>query len=314
MKRVEQLITRIRRETENEEFGDSHGVSDNEFIDYLNDAQDRIYAEVIKTHPKFFLTETVESTANQTEVYTLPARIYLGQISMVEWSQTSQEEDYYVLKQAMLKERISDSIGAPVYYIRRNKEILFAPVPNNGGGFVRINYVEKVPKLDKRRGKILSVVTAGSGITSLILDTTEIIDRTEILDEQFICVVDKYGDQKMVAIPVTDISSSTGTVTIDAGFTFQTGETIAAGDYVVSGEYSVNRSEMQDTVERYLSSHLRMEILDRDSNAEGTASQIAKVSALLNEIVGSFQDNSDDIYEPPILDADYIVDDEFHGG
>jgi hypothetical protein len=314
MRRIEQLITRVRRETENEEFGDSYGIADNEFIDYLNDAQDRMYAEIIKTHPKFFLQETIVSTANQTEVVTLPARIYLGQISMVEWSTTNQPEDYYVLRQAMLKERISDTIGNPIYYIRRNKEILLAPVPNNGAGNLRINYAEKLPRLDKRRGKISSVTTSGSSITSLILDTAETIDRDEILDEQYICVVDKYGAQKMAAIPVTDISTSTGTVTIDAGFTFESGESIAADDYVVSGEFSTNRSEMQDIVERYLVSHLRMEILDRDSNAEGTASQVAKVTALLNEIVESFRDNNDDVFEPPILVADYIVDDEFHGG
>lgn len=314
MKRVEQLITRVRRETENEDFGDTYGIADNEFIDYLNDAQDRIYAEVVKTHPKFFMQESIGSTSNGTEVYTLPARIYLGQISTVEWSSTPNQEDYYPLKQAMLKERISDTIGNPVYYIRRNKEILFAPVPNTGSGYVRINYVEKLPKLDKRRAKILSVTTSGSSITSLVFDTTETIDRDAILDEQYICVVDKYGDQKMAAIPVTDVSTATGTVTLDAGFTFEAGESIAAGDYVVAGEFSTNRSELQDITERYLVSHLRMEILDRDSNAEGTASQVAKVTALLSEIVQSFQDNSDDIFEPPILDADYIVDDQYHGG
>lgn len=309
MKRVEQLIARVRAETENDEYGETYGVSENEIIDYLNDAQERIYAEVVKKHPKFFLSEEIGSTPVNVESYSLPARIFLGNITLLEWSATGNARDYYRLKQAMMVERLSYPVGHPTFYIRRNKEILFAPVPGTSSGFVRLTYVKKIPRLDKRRAQV-SAVTLDSGtstITSLTLDTSTTLERTELLDENYFCVVNKDGDQVMSSIPFTDIDSGTGAVTLGAGFTYESGESISVGDYLVKGEYTANKSSLFDTCERYLISHAKMETLDRDSNGQGTQSQAAKMETTLAEIVESFADNSDDVFEPAILDGDYFV-------
>lgn len=305
MRRVERIIERVRRETENDEFGENYGIDDEECIEYLNDAQDRIYAEIVKTHPKFFLKEYISSINVGVELLSLPTQIYIGQISLFEFGVTSNASDYYRLKPASILERTSVS-GTPAYYIRKNKSILFAPVPQSSG-YVRITYVEKLPRLDKRRATISSVTTSGTNITALTLDTSAELDRDNLLKENYISVVNADGEAVMFGIPITDIDSTTGVVTLDTTWDFQSGETIEAGNYIVQGQYSTNKSSLETICERYLSAHLRNDMYDRDANQQGTANQSSKMESLLAEIVGSFQDNTDDITEPPVLDGSYLI-------
>jgi hypothetical protein len=308
MRRVERIIERIRVETENEEYGNSSGISDNECIEYLNDAQDRIYSEIVKQHVRFFQTEDDLAAPVNTETLSLPARVYLGQLSLVEYSSTGNARDFYRLSQANYQERISYPVGNPVAYIRRNNELLFVPVPANSAGTVRLSYTKALPRLDKRRGKVSAVTIVGTNVTALTLDTAEEIDDTNLLKEAYLSVVSADGDLKMAGLPFSAIDTSTGVVTIDTSWDFETGESIAVGDYVVMGAYSCNRSQLQTICERYLSSHLRMEMLDRDANGQGTQNQNGKMEKMLAEIVASFADQSDDVIYPPVLDTSYLGD------
>lgn len=307
MDRVELLISRVRVETENTDFGESHGISDDECLGYLNDAQDRAYSEIIKKHPNVFVKQEIVPTVNAQEAYDLPTDIYLRKIVLLEYSSTGQEQDYYRIEQAQMAERLSYPIGHPRFYIGKNKQILLVPTPYSGG-FLRISYVKALPKLDIRRGKVLSVVQSGSDVTSITLDPAAAIDRDALLAKGWMSVVDKDGELVAKEIELTDINESTGLVTMSTK-TLSTGESITAGDYVVAGSYACNKSELDPIVERYLASHLRLEMLDRDSNTTGTASQNDKTAQMLNDIVDSFADMSDDNIYPTMLDSGYLLPD-----
>lgn len=311
MRRVERIIDRIRRETENEEVNATIGISDEEMLDYLNDAQDRVYAEVVKTHPKFYLKELRESIPANQESYALPSKIYLGQITLVEFSHTNRNEDFYRLRQAMMPERLSYPVGYPTYYIRRNNELLFVPTPGLSGGVIRLTYVERIPRLDKRRARVGAFTTSGQELTSLTLATGELIDRDNLILENAMCVVDKDGNLIMENIRFTDIDAATGVVALDGTHVFSSTESITTDSYVVMGSYTTNKSLLQDITERYLASHLKFEVFDRDSAVALASSQKQKLDEMLAEIVASFADVSDDILEPPILDPSYIIDDVF---
>lgn len=304
MDRVELQIDRIRVETENTDFGDTYGISDNEMLGYLNDAQDRIYAEINKRRPYFFVKESILTSPANTEAIDLPSKIYLGHISNVEYSQTGNQTDYDRLEQGSNHERDTNPGGAPLKYFRNNRQLFLIPTPS-AGGFVRVRYIEKIPKLDKRRAKVLSATTSGSSLTALTLDTSVEIDRDNLIKQNYLCIVDKHGVLKVRAIPFTDINTTTGVVTLES-FTFSSDDgTISAGDYVVAGEYSCNKSSLDDIVERYLVSHLRMEVLDRDGNTSGTATQTDKMANLLAEIVDTFSDVSYDVYNVAVIDENY---------
>lgn len=304
MDRVENQITRIRTETENTDFGDTYGISDNEMIAYLNDAQDRIYAEINKRRPYFFVRQTVLTSPANTEALDLPSKLYLGHISNVEYSQTGGQSDYSRLEQGSNHERDTNPGGNPLKYFRNNNQLFLIPTPSSGG-FVRIRYIERVPKLDKRRAKVASATFSGSSLTALTLDTTVEIDRDNLLTQNYMCVVDKYGSLKVRAIPFTDINSTTGVVTLETFSLGSDDSTISAGDYVVMGDYTCNKSSLDDITERYLVSHLRMEVLDRDGNTSGTATQNDKMNNLLGEIIDTFSDVSYDVYNVAVIDENY---------
>lgn len=305
MDRVELIISRIRRETENQDFGDNYGISQNECIGYLNDAQDRVYSEIIKKHPNLFIKEETQSVTAGTESYDLPTDIYLRKVNLLEFSTSTSVTDFYRLDQAQSAERVSYPIGSPRYYIGRNKSVLLVPTPNVNGS-LRISYVKALPKLDIRRGQILSLVQVGDDVTSITLDPAQTLDRDALLDKGWMCVVGKDGELKAKEIEITDISTTTGLVTMSTK-TLAADELIEVGDYVVAGSYATNKSELDDITERYLSSHLRWEMLDRDSNSSGSASQNDKAREMLSDIVDSFADMGDDTLYPPVLDAQYFL-------
>jgi hypothetical protein len=309
MDRVELLIERVRVETENKDFGDSFGISDNECVGYLNDAQDRVYSEAMKKYPKIFMQETTMSLVVNQEAYDLPSDIYLGKITLIEFSSTGQPRDYVRLDSAMMQERISYPVGNPRFYIRKNKQILLVPTPANSGT-LRISYIKKLPKLDIRRAKVLSVTQTLSDVTAITLDVNETLDVTELNKRMKFSVVSSEGESVCKNISFSNIDTSTGLVTMTTR-SLATGESISAGDYIVAGEYSTNKSELEDITERYLVSHLRLEMLDRDGNTTGTASQNSKAGEMLSEIIDAFADMGDDNIFPPILDGSYLTNDEW---
>ena len=52
--RVENLITTARRESENDEFTDNTGISDEDFIRWLNNAQEDLQSAIVRQHQRVF--------------------------------------------------------------------------------------------------------------------------------------------------------------------------------------------------------------------------------------------------------------------
>lgn len=311
MRRVEQLVTRSKRETENDEVCSASPISDQEFIDYLNDAQSQLQSAIARQHKDVFISESTFDVVVDQEEYDLPEDTLLdNRISAVFFSNSGQRQNYTRLRSATLMERIFDRSIDPLMYIRKSGKLMLNPIPSRSiSNGIRLNYVKKVPDLDIRRAKILSVTTTGNTIASLTLDVNADFQRDELLEENYFCAVNKDGDQTMRRIPWDNIDASTGIVTISPGFTFDSGETLAAGDYIVRGRDATNRSELADTCERYLSAYLNWKILRRDSSSD-SAEQAPELLEMLNEIVDIYKETDDDVKFPAIEDAQFIDDDD----
>ena len=102
----------------------------------------------------------------------------------------------------------------------------------------------------------------------------------------------------MREIPISAIDSSTGVVTVDAGFMYESGETIEVGDFAVRGKYSSTYSQLPDICEKYLLEYSNTRILMRDSStdAEAIAQILAKVQTTLQTA-----------YAEPDSDPDYVA-------
>lgn len=301
-RRVDYLITDTRLSTENQDFSDTIGIKDSEFLRYINDAQVRVHGKIIKQHPSVFVAEKVENIVGNQESYTLPSDIYAGnKITMVEYSPTSSDNDYYVLQYDSIRNRDKGSMGDPVYYMRKSGTVMLKPVPTSSRGKLRISYIRKIPRLDTIRG-VVATATLDSGtntITTLELNvSTEVVDSNELNKFTRMSIVDEEGEVQMQNIKYTNVNSSTGVVTVDPSFTYTTGETISVGDNVVAGSYSSTHSELDDLVERYLIEYATMKILQRDSSSDLT-SQFSILQSMEQDIIDSYAELTDDIVEIP---------------
>lgn len=304
MRRVDRLISQIRRQTENEDSGANFGIQTEEFLQYINDAQHRLQSLVTATHPTAFVTEETYPVIRDIQEYPLPDLALMeNKVSTVEYSDTGRLDDYYHLEQMSLKNRTTYSSAHPMYYIRRAGSILLQPSPDSLTGTVRLNYVKRLYDLDIRRGKILSASTSGSSVTDLTLDTSianPAVDINTLRDSDYICVCDKDGNMKMRNIPITGIDSATGSISIEAGYEFQTGESLSVGDFVVAGRDSVTHSELPKMCERYLIAYAAWKILKRDSSVD-SEEQSQELKAIEDDIVNSFADIDDDVRRIPII-------------
>lgn len=312
---VSYLIDDVRTSTENEDFSDTIGIKDAEFLRFINDAQFRIHAKIIQKHPSVFLAEKTYSVVGGQEAYTIPRQAYMqNKITQVEYnSESSGNNYYYPLRPGALFERDTGSKGSPVKYIRKSGEFLLLPVPQSSTGQLRLTYVRRIPKLDLRRGSVATATldSATSTITTLTLNvSTDTVDTTELDKWTRISIVDEEGNVKMSNIKVTDVDGSTGVVTVDSSFTYESGETIAVGNYVVAGDYSSTHSQLDEMVERYVIAYATFKILQRDSNITDLQVQQNILMEMEDEIIQSYSEMSDDIMEIPTIISE---DDDWYG-
>lgn len=303
---IDHLITDIRAHTENEEFSDSIGIDDEEFVRFLNDAQYRLHSLIVQAHSSIFLQEKDINIVLRQQSYDLPSDIYIkNKVSGVEYSYNGDTKNYFHLKPTTKRLR-SNQEGSPVNYIRQSGKILLSPIPLDSGAVMRLTYVRQVPKVDKRRGSIGSVTLDNSAntITAISFNvSSDSIDSTAIDKSNFITIVDKNGNIKMKNIPYDSYDTGTGVITVTSGFEFEEGETIEVGDYVCGGKNSTTHSEFPEEVERYLIAYCSWKILKRDSSVD-SQEQTQELLEMESDIVAGYSDPTDDIYEIPDINDD----------
>lgn len=310
MRQIQYLIDHVRRVTENTTFSADTGISDEEVLQYFNDGQDEIQAVVFTLFPDIFQREKEINVTRDQEVYAIPDDAFLGnRVQLVEYSSDGQSRNYRPLFQGGKRERLSGVSSEPSFYIRRSGSILLQPAPDNSTGKIRLTYQRRVPRLDKRRATVSAAVlnSGNNTITSLTLDTSTAIDDTGLLEDNYITIIDKNGAINMKKIPISAINTTSGAVTVEAGFTYEDGESISANNYVLRGKESSTHSELPDICEKYLLEYVALRLSMRDSSTDA-----ATISALLAKIEETirraFSEPDGDVSLVPILDAQYFYD------
>lgn len=305
--RVDRLFNVARRATENEDFSSDTGINDEELLQYVNDAQYRLLSLITATHPTVFVKESpLISVVKSQEAYPLPDDTLLeNRIVSIEYSDTGLVRDLNKLKPLNLSAREVSFEGYPNSYIRRSGNILLSPIPSSTG-ILRINYQRRIAKLDLRRGRV-STVTLDSNtntITDLIIDPTQAdFDGNTLTTCDFICAIDKLGNQKMIKISVDSIDKNTGVVTIDSTFKYSEGETLEVGDFIVCGFDASTHSELPMICERYLVAYMTWKLFKRDSS-EDAFEQRNELKSMEKDIIEAFRDVSDDIELIPLISTD----------
>lgn len=305
MRTVESLIQASRRATGNTDFSETAGIGDEEFLQALNDAQEEIHALINVMFPTILMSTKLQAIQAGVDAYAIPVDCYMGtRLDFLEYSPSGLTSDYYPIRKGSVKERINGQSGNPAFYIRQGASVIIQPPPQQGG-IVRMTYQKAVPVLDKRRATVASVVLSGSSITSLTLDTAVDLDAVALEEQNYITIIDKNGAVKMRYIPIDNVDSGTGVVTVSAGFTFEAGETISAGDFAVRGKYSSTHSQLPDICEKYLLEYCNMRIFMRDSSTD-QAELGALMQKIENTLKQAFAEPDNDPDRIPIIDPSYL--------
>ena len=309
-KYINAIINEARESTENEDFGEETGISEEEIVKFINQAQNRLHSRIVAQHPQVFIEDYTTSIVANQEAYSLPShKAFLkNKISSVEYSNTGDVKDYVVLDPEVLKNRYSGNGGEPCRYIRRSGSILLVPIPDVSKGSLRLAYVRKVKKLDKRRGSVQAVTTANSQITNLEINypNSTTIDPNQLRKDTRFTVVDKYGNIKMENVLLSSLTTSASydaTVVVDSSFTFGSDESISVGDFIVPGAYTTTHLELGPEIERYIQVFTEYKILKRDSSADSQEA-FQELSEIEVEIIESYAEISDDILGIPEINED----------
>jgi hypothetical protein len=303
MRRVEQLITQIRRATENTRVGTADGLSDEEFVQYLNDAQEAIQAAILGEHATLFQVDKTY-TVSGAESYTMPTDIYGGQAAVtVFWSPDGSNGSWVKLHQARAVERISAQ-GRPYQYIVRGNSFLLEPYPTSG--YVRLTYNRQLRRLDKRRATVSSRALGGTSLTALTIGGSLFVQADYDLYPS-LSVVDSQGVVLMSGVTYSAVSAP-GVVSLDpTTFAAQTGETCPVGAYVCLGTNASPTSELPEIGEKLLLKMASRMILDRDSSNDRQTFKEDEMD-MLRQIVSFYGDVTQDLDEIPVTNTEYFDD------
>ena len=309
MRRIELLIEQARRDSDNTDYSDSTGLQDEDFCEWASNAQERLQSIISAVNaPLFQETELINSVASQ-EAYDLPELIHLGSfVENIEFSSNGQEDNFEDLNEIELRERPQGLVGKPEAYVLQSGQFLSSPAPVNDDGVFRVTYQKILPRIDKRRGKVSAVTLATDTITALTLDPTELAgdDAEQAINVGFLTVVDKYGTVKMKGIPISDIDTTTGVVTVDSDFVFQDGETIEVDDYVVAGEFHSSHPSLPRQCERYLLSYMTWKALKRDSSYDSKEGK-EELDSMEAQIVEAYKKPNKVSRGIPIINDEYLM-------
>lgn len=287
MRRLEFLITKVRQSTDNT---DTNGISENEIVEYFNDAQKYIETLIFKNNPYADLFKVQQVyPAVQTGIYDLPEDCYSeNAISMVEgrYNITENNDGFSRIKP------ISESEFSYMFgYIVRNGQVLISG-QNNIAQLqdVRITYFRQLKTLDIRRGTI-TAVTPGVSIAYTAIDTTG------YLRDDHYSTVNAQGIQ--VASNIYSASTGSPLLTTDT-------TDVAINDYLITGKNGTNVSELPDACEPYLLDYVRQRIYTRN-NYDDANKQMYFTEQQKQEVISIFSKNKKDDDTVPITDYTFLT-------
>lgn len=301
MRRVEQLIDMARKLSNNTSYDSNSGVSQDVFVQYFKNAQDALMMEVINLKTKYLLKQEFVTVVPNQERYDYPSDLFMQHIDTIQWLDQQQGTYYQTLYKSYTKEKVTTTSSYPFGYVMQNDG--YHLNPPIASGVLQITYNKKLPTLQKRAGQITVATVNGSNqLTALTVATAGSYDESEINNDYFLCVVDKYGQQKAVNIEYTSV---TGGVFTLSPFTLDTGETISVGDYICVGKDCVNIPLWDDICENYLLKHAVYEAKYGDVS-KWTKEALNDMSMSFQKLSGCFGTLSDDLSSIPITNLDLI--------
>lgn len=285
---VGDLIAASRRQTDNERFSATEGLSQEELLQYMNDAQDFLQAEISNRYVNLFDTDYEVSIVANQEAYALPANAYSsGKIAYVEYSETGQVRDYLKVELMSPQKRYSSPCAGIYGYWIRGNSLMLIPPQQAAVGKLRITYEKDLDNLDLRRGKVESMVYNGSVLERIVLAEDDILDETALGNDHWFCFSDRDGLVKDYNVEGT-YDSALNSIAVSL-----TAPSLAIGDYVTVGKYSATHCPLPRNCERFFIEYCSQAMMDRD-NVKLSPAANARIQTIVSSLLETFSSNNHD--------------------
>jgi hypothetical protein len=314
---VGDLITEVRRDTENVDSSSTTGIDTEDFLRYMNYGLQRLQARIIQNNSTVFRKQHDFSIAADTSTYTIPDNVYLQEsVIDVQYSRDGQETNFRELPEIGESYRNTASGGFVKAYTRRAGSIIVSPVPTEATGTLRVIYDRGVDRLEIRRGDVDGITVSSGTVTAdtISLDATD--DDADKIAERtpgHLSIVDRDGIGQVYAVPFTAYNSTTGDFTHSAT-AVESGKTPATGHYCTLGKYSSTHIHVLDSpdIERYVQLYCAVKIFRRDSSADAQEAS-RELAAVEKEIIETYAMMQKDEGNIQISDPDILFMDPWRG-
>lgn len=287
MRRADALILAARAVSRNKANADgTYSISDDEVLQYLNDAQDRIQNLISakKNIARLFATEQIISLVANQEAYSIDDRVLLNkQIQQVEFSYDGNLANYVPLEKTQMFNRDTNTSNYPWGYFKRGGSIYIQPTPSVSQGSIRVTYERMVDDLDIPRGLVSSIGT-GTSTQFATLTLSSLANSYETTtpgwsNVQYASVVTPLGARRCYNILIASYDTGTNILTPNPS-PFVYGDLdsqIQANDVAVFGKYTTTFSQLPDECERYLIHYAAERLYEEDSSNDASKQEDARL-------------------------------------
>lgn len=315
MRRVDTLITAARGVSRNKPNADgTYGITDDEVLQYINDAQDRMQNLISaqKNIARLFSTQQIIPIVANQEAYTIDDRVLLNKaIQQVEYSYDSNLSNYTVLQKVNLFNRDTNASNYPTSYFKRGNAILLQPTPNAANGSIRVTYERAVDDLDIPRG-LITVITNGTStqFDTLTFGTTANSYETSTpgwSNIQYASIVSPLGARRCYNVLLTSYNTSTNLLTPNpTPFIYGALDSaIQVNDVAVFGKYTTTFSQLPDECERYLIHYAAARLYAEDSSND-TSREENIVAEIESDILTALASQTPEVEYVPMISNDWF--------
>lgn len=285
--RLDLLINSGRILSLSRDYGDSHGIDQQFFIEAANKALLLVQQEVVNSLAETYTKYKTYTITSQTERLALPSDIFIDDLVYeVRYSPTGNRRDLEDPLQ-MGYVRGTNEAGAPEWYVIQNGYLYLSPEPTTG--FAEIRYEGFLPRVDLRRGTILSTAGTMPSLTSIELADDDNFDSNDWLTTpEYVSIVDWYGNVLAKAVEVESFDTGTRTITVRSAYVAEDGETAPSGAYICFGKNASSHLHLPKPAELFVLQFMQDEVNDLLSS-DDQAVTLAKQDAYLKKLVTTYE-------------------------
>ena len=168
-RRLEEMIANARQLAYQETYSYTEGWDDNTVSEIFNLGLNELYDALCQVDNVANIEQVSLNVIAQQQAYDIPQNVKLAiSIMDVRFLYGPEPWQFVTLAQGMIQDRFAYPTNIPDTYCIRNGQMLLSPVPNiTRDNSLVINYQKRMRKLDVRRGKVSSLLTAMGTITDI---------------------------------------------------------------------------------------------------------------------------------------------------